>query len=235
MTIVGIRQPGYMAHTGFFKRIQSCDIFVYLDDVLYEKRRWDNRNYINSSTGKVLLTVPALHKSDQNFNEVKIANDENWGIKHLKAIERSYRRAPYFDKYWSHIEAILSKKWEKLIDLNFAIIEFCNKGLEITTKTIKSSELNVNLKSTERLVEICKKLNADTYFSGASGKNYMDEELFQKENIDVIHENFISEKYKQLHGEFVPNLACIDLLFNEGENAKNILLKSKNTEEIKIS
>ena len=29
--------------------------------------------------------------------------------------------------------------------------------------------------------------------------------------------------YNQLHGDFIPNLSIIDLLFNEGPNSKNIL------------
>ena len=226
--MVSIRQPGYMAFTGFFKRIQSCDVFVYLDDVLYERGRWDNRNYIKSPEGKVLLTVPAFNKSGQNFNEVKIVNEENWSKKHKTSIELNYHKAQFFHEYWPQIESILSKNWEKLMELNLALIESFNKELGISTKTIRSSELNVQSSGSEKLLEICKKLGATTYLSGASGPNYLDEEIFQKEGIEIIYEDFVSEKYNQLHGDFIPDLAFIDLLFNEGENSKNILMKSKN-------
>jgi len=228
MTIVSIRQPGYLAYTGFFKRIESCDVFVYLDDVLYERGRWDNRNFIKSSKGTVLLTIPAYNKSGQNFSEVKIVNSENWSKKHRTSIKLNYQKAPYFEKYWPHIEAILSEKWEKLIDLNIALIDFFNLELGLKTKTIKSSDLKMNSSGSEKLLEICKHFDAKTYLSGASGHNYLDEKIFQDEGIEVIYENFISEKYNQIHGKFIPNLAFIDLLFNEGENSKNILLSSTN-------
>ena len=229
MTIVSIRQPGYLAYTGFFKRIESCDVFVYLDDVLYERGRWDNRNFIKSSEGTVLLTIPSYNKSGQNFSEVKIVNNENWSKKHRTSIKLNYQKAPYFEKYWPHIEAILAEKWEKLIDLNIALIEFFNLELGLKTKTIKSSEMKLHSSGSEKLLEICKHLGAKTYLSGASGHNYLDEKIFQDEGIEIIYENFISEKYNQIHGDFIPNLAFIDLLFNEGENSKNILLNSKNT------
>ena len=60
------------------------------------------------------------------------------------------------------------------------------------------------------------------------GKEYLDENLFKKEKINVIYENFIHPKYSQINGEFIPNLAIMDILFNEGENSKTILKKSKN-------
>ncbi len=230
MTIISIRQPGYLAYSGFFKRIETSDVFVYLDDVLYERGQWDNRNYIKSSEGTVLLTVPAYNKFGQNFSEVKIVNSENWSKKHRTSIKLNYQKTPYFDKYWPHIEAILSEKWEKLIDLNIALIEFFNLELGYKTKTIKSSELELNSSGSEKLLEICQHLGAKTYLSGASGPNYLDEKIFGDTGINIIYENFISERYNQIHGEFIPNLAFIDLLFNEGENSKNILLKSKNYE-----
>ena len=64
---------------------------------------------------------------------------------------------------------------------------------------------------TQRLFDICKKLNASIYRSGSFGKEYLDETIFEK------------GKTNQMKKEFVPNLAIIDLLFHEGENAiKNL-------------
>ena len=74
MTIVCIRQPGYIPFSGFFKKIQTSDVFVLLDDVQFEKNDWDNRNKIRTSEGNMWLTVPILHKFGQRLNEIKIAN-----------------------------------------------------------------------------------------------------------------------------------------------------------------
>ena len=95
-------------------------------------------------------------------------------------------------------------------------------------KTIKSSDLKIESVSSKRLVDICKKLDGTTYLSGEMGTDYLDEEIFQKENIKIIYEKFEHPTYLQIHGNFVPNLSIIDMLFNEREKSKDILIKSKN-------
>jgi len=228
MNLVTIRQPGYFPYLGFFKKIESCDVFVFLDDVQFEKNDWDNRNKIKTVDGPAWLTVPVLHKFGTKLNEIRIDNNQEWSKKHRKTIEMNYQKAKYFSDYWDDIESILNKKWEKLIDLNFEFITYFMKKLSITTHTVKSSELKITKTGSERLLEICKKLNSDTYLSGELGRNYLNEEIFSENKIDVIYEKFSHPVYRQIHGEFLPNMAVMDILFNEGENAANILKESKN-------
>ena len=54
---------------------------------------------------------------------------------------------------------------------------------------IKESELNINGKATERLVNVCKSLNADTYISGIGGKGYLNEKLFEEKKIELRYQN----------------------------------------------
>ena len=58
MTNVMIRQPGYMPNIGFFKKIQSSELFVFLDDAQFVKDRFDNRNKIRTNEGYRWITVP---------------------------------------------------------------------------------------------------------------------------------------------------------------------------------
>ena len=229
MTNVMIRQPGYMPNLGFFKKIQSCDIFVFLDDVQFEKDSFDNRNRIKSSDGVTWITVPlARPVFGKKINEVLISYETDWQNIHCNQIYENYKSAPYFSSYWSDIEKIITCKYKKLIDLNFKLIEYFNHTLDITTKTIKSSELTVTKTKTERLIEICSKLNATCYISGIAGKDYLDEKLFSNSEIKLIYENFIHPTYRQLHGNFIDNLSIIDLLMNEGPRSKKIINDSTN-------
>jgi len=228
MTLISIRQPGYLPYLGFFKKIQVSDIFVEFDDVPYTRSDWDNRNQIRTFDGTVRLTIPVYNKLGQRLKDVMIVNTENWSKKHKIAIKNNYQKAPYFSKYWDLIESILEKNHEKLIDLNLSLIDYFCSELSINTKIIKSSELNIDLKGSERLLEICKKLNAKKYLSGIHGKNYLNEKIFSDANIEVIYENFAHPTYHQIHGNFIPNMSIIDLLFNEGDNSKRILNECKN-------
>ena len=227
MTIVCIRQPGYLPHIGFFKKIQSCDIFVYFDDAQYAIRAWDNRNQIRNNNEKIWITVPVIKPFKLKQNEVLILQND-WQKKHLFMIKSNYDQCTYFDKYWKKLSSIYEKKWEKLIDLNIELIEFFKQELDIQTHTIKSSELNTEGTSSKKLLNICKRLQASKYLSGEMGHEYLDTKMFQINNIDVIYEHFIHPIYNQQSKNFIPNLSILDLLFNEGENSKNIILKSKN-------
>jgi len=72
MKLVTIRQPGYLPNIGFFKKIQSSDIFVYLDDAQYAIRSWDNRNKIRNGNKTAWLTVPVVHPYGKKLNQVEI-------------------------------------------------------------------------------------------------------------------------------------------------------------------
>lgn len=227
MTIITIRQPGYLPNMGFFKKIQASDIFVYLDDAQYAIRSWDNRNKIRNGNESSWLTVPVIHPHNKKLNKVEISYSKDWIANHINLIEASYNHAPYFQNYWNEIKSIIEKKWKKLIDLNISLIEHCVSLLDITTERKLSSELKIDETSSKRLLEICKKLNATTYRSGIMGKKYLDEKIFNDESINIIYENFQHPIYNQSGREFLSNMSIIDLLFNEGDNSKKILSESK--------
>ncbi len=227
MTTITIRQPGYLPNMGFFKKIQASDIFVYLDDAQYAIRSWDNRNKICNGDKASWLTVPVIHPYGKKLNEVEISYTKDWNTNHINLIEASYNQTPYFKNYWDEIKSIIEKKWKKIIDLNVALIEHCVSLLDITTERKFSSELKIDEISSKRLLKICKKLNATTYRSGIMGKEYLDEKIFKDESINIIYENFQHPTYNQSGKEFLYNMSIIDLLFNEGDNSKKILLESK--------
>jgi hypothetical protein len=226
--VISIRQPGYFPYLGFFKKIESVDTFVFLDDVQYTRSDWDNRNKIKTSDGSMWLTIPILNKSKEFLNEVKIDNTQNWKYKHKSAIKFNYENTPFFDLYWKDIELILNKKYTKLIELNIELINYFKSILEINTEIIFSSNLNINSNGSEKLYEICKILEADTYLSGELGQNYLNLEIFEKNDIKIIFEKFQHPTYSQINSQFLPNMSIMDLLFNEGDNSINILKKCKN-------
>lgn len=228
MTKVIIRQPGYLPYLGYFKKMQACDVFVHLDDVQYSSGGGENKNKIRTFQGTKILSVPLSKPYDVRFDQVRIANNIGWQEKHKNSIKENYKVAPFFNQYWDSIESILNKEWEKLVDLNLEFIRYFSSVLDLTTKTVRSSELELELTKSAKLLEICQKLGATTYISGELGKNYLDAKLFQDAGIEVVFEKFEHPTYRQVHGEFTPYLSVIDVLFNEGENARNILARSKN-------
>ena len=227
--VISIHQPGYIPWLGFFKKIQSSDVFVFLDDVQFEKNGWHNRNKIKTSENWMWLTVPVNAKLGTNLNEIRIDYSSKWVKKHEKSIEMNYSKSEFFEKYWPHFKKIYEKEYELLIDLNMALIKKIMEILEIKTKTLLSSSLEITQKKSARILQICQSLNASEYISGIMGEDYLDVEDFKKNKIRLIFQNYQHPTYLQKYKSFLPNMSIIDLLFNEGNNASNILKESKNT------
>ncbi|MDE1817925.1 MAG: WbqC family protein [Thaumarchaeota archaeon] len=226
--IVSIHQPGYLPWLGFFKKISASDVFVFLDDVQYEKNGWHNRNKIRTSDGSIWLTVPIRSSFGTLLKEVKIDNTSNWIEKHRKSIQINYSKAKHFKEFSSLLMPIYEKNFDLLVDINMQIIELLIKQLEIKTKTLFSSELNISEKSSDRILEICKKLGATVYLSGALGRNYLNLTDFEKNGIEIQFQNFQHPTYSQYYTPFLPNMGAIDLVYNEGPNSSKILNDAKN-------
>jgi len=226
--IISIHQPNYLPWLGFFKKISSSDVFVFLDDVQYEKNGWHNRNKIRTDNEWIWLTIPSNVKLGMKLNEVKINITPNWQKKHLKSIEINYSKATYFKKYWDELKEIYNSKHEFLFEFNLEIINFLMKKLNINTEIILSSKLNIKETNSDRILNICKKLDADIYISGSLGKNYLQLKDFEKNKINVKFQNFKHPIYKQIYHPFIPNMAAIDLLFNKGEESAKIIDESMN-------
>ena len=219
--VVTIHQPNYLPYLGFFDKINKADIFVVYDDAQFTKEEYTHRNKIRIFHGWKWLTVPVEKKRIQ-INEIKIKNDIKiknikWQESHFRDIKDNYKNSMYFSKYEHELEAIYENKYERLVDLNLALINFLLDAFKIKTKFIFSSELGSNSKSTERLVEIVDALGGDTYLSGSSGRNYLNTNLFEKKDIQVQFQDYEHPVYDQQYEGFIPNMSAIDALFNIGK------------------
>ncbi|MFC1517581.1 WbqC family protein [Candidatus Margulisiibacteriota bacterium] len=225
---IGIHQPNFLPWLGYFYKIKHSDIFVYLDTVQYTKNSLQNRNKIKTPQGEQWIAIPVLSKGKfgQLTKDVEINLNEKWKEKILKGLEMNYKKAPFFSEYFPKLKAILEKySGNKLSELSIELIEWLCRKLEINTSRKKASELGLDpeLKSTDMLVEICKKSGADTYLSGAGGSNYQEEEKFKQVGIVLEYTKFKYPEYKQLWKDFLPNLSILDILFNCGPATKEYL------------
>jgi hypothetical protein len=198
-----------------------ADKFVLADEVQYTTHGFINRNYIKTRNGKQWLTVPAITKGRglQKINEVRIDKEQNWRQKHWNSLQLNYKYAPYFDYYADFFERLYQKEWIFLVDLNIELIEFIRKALKITYPIILSSELDLSVDATERIVDMTKKTGCTKYLSGASGKKYLNKKLFEDAGIELIYNDFKHPEYHQQFDKFISHLSIIDLLFNEGMRA----------------
>lgn len=224
MKKITIHQPEHLPWLGFWDKIRQVNEVVLLDNVQFEKNYFQNRNKIKARNGFIWITVPVLKsKSSRKINEINIDNSKNWRRKCWGSITQCYTKSKYWDEYYSFFYELYHKEWTKLIDLNLQIIRFLAEEFGIKKKFYLASDLKPEGRSTELLLDICKKVEANCYLSGANGKNYLNVDLFKNNKIEVEYQNFNHPVYPQLYGDFVAGLSSIDLLFNCGKDSLSII------------
>jgi hypothetical protein len=214
---IAISQSNYIPWKGYFDLINRVDEFILYDDAQYTRRDWRNRNKIKTPIGLqwLTITVDISGKYFQKINETKIS-DKNWQVKHWRQIKQNYAKAKNFKKYKDIFEELyLSCKEEYLSEINHKFIIAINQILGIKTKIRFSSEFEIYGNKTEKLINICKQCNATIYISGPAAKSYFDEQLANKENIQVKWMNYENYKeYEQLHPPFEHGVTILDLILN---------------------
>lgn len=232
---VVILQPAYIPWRGYFDQIRRADLFIFYDDVQYDKHGWRNRNQIKTAQGKQWLTIP-VHSHGVtdgiSIKDVRIDWSKPWAKNHLKALTFAYGKAPYFKKYLPLIESFYSRHDEMLSDFTIATTETIARILGITrTRFMRSSEVvNVSGQKTERLIQILTSVGATHYLSGPSARDYIEQEKFDKAGITLEYIKYDYPPYEQLYPPFEPFVSILDLLFMTGERALDYIA---NTQEEK--
>ena len=225
---VAISQPAYLPWLGYFDLMDQCDAFVLLDSVQFEKQSWQQRNRIKTPLGLQWLTVPVEFRGrlGQKINEVEIRQTDFFK-NHLRAIELNYRRAPHFERYFPGLAEIVESASPAtfLADLTIRLIEWFREELGIHTRLLRSSGLPAVGRRSELLVNLCKGFDADSYLSPRGSSVYLLDELSQFEDagIAIMFQHYEHPEYPQQFPPFCPFASVLDLLFNVGEGALEIV------------
>lgn len=225
--IISASQPYFSPYPGFFYRAYLADILVILDDVQFPRgTTWLSRNRFKNDQGTLWLTIPVWKKGLglQNVNQVKICYEGRWPRKHLESLKVAYGHAPYLDEHFSFLEGLFSGRFEKLVDLNLAVIRHLMRCLQIDTKLVLQSDLGVKARGSQLLIDICQAVGASTFLVLDQAKKYLDGDLFQEEGIEPRLFRYAPPVYPQLWGDFLANLAAFDLVLNCGPRALDILI-----------
>jgi hypothetical protein len=222
--MVTIHQPEHLPWTGFFHKMSMAEAYVILDAVPFTKNNWQNRNKLVDREGKEFwVTVPVIMKghTTSTIRNIAIDNAQEWRRKYLGRIEQAYCRHPFYPQYAPDLRAIVMHPHLRLFELNMALIRFLRQAMGISTPIWMASELGVSGKQSTLLLDICRKLDADRYLSGPSGRNYLDRELFARAGIGIDFHEFKPPAYKA--EQYVPGLSTLDVLFNHGPQSARII------------
>lgn len=233
MTCV-ILQPSYIPWRGYFHQIQKADLFVFYDDVQYDRHGWRNRNRIKTPAGPKWLTIPlrstGARPQDTLICDMQISPEGNWSNTHLETLRHSYARAPYFARYRPMLERWYANAPNALAD--FAITTTVELAAELgiaNTRFVRSSTLACEGSKTERLLAILQKVGAKHYVSGPAAKDYLDVVTLNAAGISVEWMVYDYPEYPQLFPPFDPQLSALDLLLNTGPEGGKFIWGEKST------
>lgn len=240
MKIVSGHQPVYLPWLGLIHKASLADVFVYMDDVQYLERDWNNRNKVKTPQGgEKWLTVPVdlAASSSKLLKDIRIKAEnlpepKRWSSVHWMTLQSCYGKSPFFKDYkdffaWLYME----KKWELLSDLNLAMLKQVLEWFSIKTEIVIASQQNFTAQKSDLVLEHGVRFGANIVVTGALGKNYINEASFKEKGIKVLYQEYKHPEYQQRFGAFLPRLAFVDLLFNHGPASREIALSGNWTRE----
>lgn len=196
--------PTYFPNIAHFWAVVNSDS-IHLEVVdNYQKQSYRNRTEIYGANGKLALTVPVSYtqKNRQLYKDVKIANDEQWQLLHLKSLQSAYSMSPFFEYYIDDFMPLFENQFDYILDFNLKCIDMLLNSLQLDIKPIKTT--------------VFEKDPVDK----------TDFRNFVKRNSEVNTFESYTQVFTEKHG-FIPNLSILDLLFNEGPNTALYLKKQK--------
>ena len=223
---LAISQSNYLPWIGYFKLISKVDTFIFYDSVQYTKNDWRNRNKIIVNKSLINLTIPIKYSfsSRCTIDQIKLP-ESNWQDEHLKLIYQGYSKTNFFS-YYFEIEKIIKNDFEFLSKLNIELISYFCSVLNISTYLDKGAKFNHDLEKTDRIIDKCKDLGADTYVTSPKAMDYLNLKKFKKEKISVELIDYSSclKLYNQDLLDFIPHVSLLDILLREGPKATSLRL-----------
>lgn len=218
-------QPYVYPYIGYFQLIRAADQFVFLDDVNFIKKGWINRNYIYSSQGPQLFTIP-LSGSSQNtlISQTKLFGDD-WSKKTLKQIQQNYKKAPHFEEVFPILQNVFGAQHDTIAELAISSVSSVLAYLEIPFNPIKSSELELGpVTAQDRIIAICKTLQTERYINAAGGKELYSAAAFAEKNMDLFFIHSGKIEYSQFKTPNSQSYSIIDVLMFNDKRATITLL-----------
>jgi hypothetical protein len=229
--IAVIVQSNYLPWRGYFDLLSRADEIILYDSVQYTRRDWRNRNQIKTANGLAWITIPVESKGNylQSIDGMRVT--AGWAPKHEKSIALAYQGAAAFEATAAWLFSTLAdvSKESLLTNINERLLRTIMACLGIATPLRRCTEVlrhkdMIKLGPTERLVSLCQAVGAQHYLSGPTAKAYLDVTAFDRAGISVVWMSYEGyPQYRQLWGDFVPNVSIVDLLLNMGDDAPGYL------------
>ncbi len=209
-------QPYFLPYLGYWQLIHRVEALVFLDHVSSGGNAWVRRNRVFDASGNPVWLTLHLESFSQ-FTPIggqKLLAGERW----RKSMSRQIRRIPKRHSDHLPIVELLEKhlaESSSLVELSTALIEQVSQLLELDTRFLRSSEVveDSQLTGEDLILDICRRLRADSYFNPPGGKGLYRASRFKEHGVKL---EFLPEPPHALvnsptHMSVVQDLALLGL------------------------
>lgn len=240
MKIVTGHQPVYLPWLGLVHKASLADTFVFMDDVQYLDKDWNNRNQVKTPQGAAKwLTVPVEKGSSARklkdvviSAEAQLPEAKRWQAVHWMTLKSVYAGCRYFKEYQPFFEDFYrAKRWESLSEMNLHLLRQVFAWFDVSAEIVVASTQGFTGVKSDLVLEHGTRFGADLIVTGAMGRDYVRVEDFEAKAIKVVFQEYKHPVYEQRFGAFIPRLAFVDLLFHHGPDARRIALAGNLTRE----
>lgn len=218
--IAVVMQPHWLPYLGYFQLVAGADVFIFLDDVQFARRTWQCRNRILDAGQEVALEARVKKLPLQTpIRDIGLDDSVPWRERHLEQLRAAYAGRPGFADGMALMTAHYGREIDgSLSAMNRALIEEVSRRAGLSADFVLASDLNRGGRRSDHVVELCRAVGADLYFSPAGAADYIAEDgAFAAAGLPVVFQSFVARPYRQAHGdEFIPYMSFVDALMNVG-------------------
>lgn len=223
---IAIHQPEYFPWLGFLDKAKSCDVFVLLDSVQFDRSSLQHRAKVLGPNGVTWLTIPFVHKFPQRIDEVSFA-DPRWSTKHWKTLQASYGRAAGWKEAAPRLEAFFAAPYPTMVDATVASVQLMFDVFGVKPpQMVRASALEAAGHKAELVRDIVGQLGGTRYLSGRTGATYLEEEGLGAD-IEVVVQSFTPPEYARkstVPAEELRGVSALDAWLNLGSEGAAELL-----------
>jgi len=212
---ISVHQPHFSPWLPYLWKMNISDEFILADDFRFSQGRDQNSFRLSGVNGVYATAVPLILDESKSLNRATI-KDKDFNLKKIvKTIEGTYGKNNDTAKAVSAIRTGM-QTYEIFSSICEYIIKQAQDTLfHRTTRMLKTSEMFLSSKGSDRILDICLLRKAKCIIVGAHGADYMRIADFKNKGVRVFSMDFVWVSYPQKYpSPLVPGLSFIDFLWS---------------------
>jgi RimJ/RimL family protein N-acetyltransferase len=185
--VVAIHQPNFFPWLGYFDKLARADTFVLLDDAEFSKGSRTNRVEVLVGGQPHWITAPVQRAGIGGpIRDVLIDDGRDWRAKVTRTLQQSYPRAAALPL----VTELVAHREPRLAAYNEHAIRRLAEHIGIGTPIVRASDLGVESRATERLIEIVRAVGGAAYLAGGGAAGYQEDARFAERGIALLAQDF---------------------------------------------